>query len=239
MFKLDFQTFVQYLIICSVLENSGKPILGQKQGKNMPQTLTRRQQQVLEFIESCINERGYPPTMREIGEHLGIRSTNGVNDHLKALKRKGFIVRDDMKSRALRPVAGSGNYVDIPIVGRVAAGQPMLAVENIEDTVKMDRFFIGAFNEVFALKVAGDSMIEDGIFDGDFIFVRKQITANPGEIVVAIIEGDATVKRFFPEGDAIRFQPANSSMQPIYVRKSDFRSVDLIGVVIGVYRKMN
>jgi repressor LexA len=205
----------------------------------MATQLTHRQRQVLDFISTCINERGYPPTMREIGEHMGIRSTNGVNDHLKALERKGYLIRDDMKSRALRPVAGSGQLVSVPIVGRVAAGEPVLAVENIEDTVKLDRFFIGPSQEVFALRVSGESMINDGIYDGDYIFVRKQLTANAGEIVVAIIEGEATVKRYYPEGDRIRFQPANPSMDPIYVRKSDFRSVNLIGVVVGVYRKLS
>jgi repressor LexA len=204
----------------------------------MAAELTRRQQQVLDYINVCIQDRGYPPTMREIGEHMGISSTNGVNDHLKALERKGFLVRDDMKSRALRPVAGSGQWLDVPVVGRVAAGMPVLAVENIEDTVKVDRFFVGPSREVFALRVAGESMIEDGIFDGDYIFVRKQVTADRGDIVVAMIDGEATVKRYFPEGDHIRFQPANSTMEPIFVRSSDFRSVDLLGVVVGVFRKV-
>jgi repressor LexA len=204
----------------------------------MPDSLTRRQQIVLDFINRCIDSRGYPPTLREIGEHMGIRSTNGVNDHLKALARKGFLVRDDMKSRALRPVSGSGQVIEVPVVGQVAAGQPMLAVENIEDTVKIDRFFIGPSREVFALRVKGDSMIEDGIVDGDYIFVRKQLTANTGEIVVAMIEGEATVKRYYPEGDRIRFQPANAAMAPIYVHRADLRSVDIIGVVVGVYRKL-
>ena len=199
---------------------------------------TQRQQQVLDFINNCIHSRGYPPTMREIGEHLGIRSTNGVNDHLKALERKGYLVRDDMKSRALRPVSGSGQWTDVPVLGHVAAGLPLLAVENIEETVRVDRFFLGPSGEVFALKVSGESMIEDGIFDGDYIFVRKQVTAEKGTIVVAMIEGEATVKRYYPEGDQIRFQPANAAMAPIYVRREDFRSVDLIGVVVGVYRRV-
>ena len=207
-------------------------------GRHMPSELTSRQQQVLDFINGCIQERGYPPTMREIGEHMGIRSTNGVNDHLKALERKGHLVRDDMKSRALRPIAGPGQWVDVPVLGRVAAGMPMLAVENVEDTVRVDRFFIGASREVFALRVSGDSMIEDGIFDGDYIFVRKQVTADTGDIVVAMIDGEATVKRFHPEGERIRFQPANQAMDPIYVRQTDFRSVDLLGVVVGVFRKV-
>jgi len=205
----------------------------------MRTTLTRRQEEVLGFIQHCIEARGYPPTLREIGEHLGISSTNGVNDHLKALERKGFLARDDMKSRALRPVGGSGQIAEVPLLGRVAAGLPALATENVEDTVKIDRFFIGPTREVFALRVKGDSMIEDGIYDGDFIFVRKQLNAEPGEIVVAMIGDEATVKRFYPEKDRIRFQPANSTMEPIYVHRSDFRSVDILGVVVGVYRRMN
>src|SRR5512146_1539882 len=107
------------------------------------EALTDRQKEVLDFINRSITERGYPPTLREIGEHMGIRSTNGVNDHLKALERKGVLTRDDMKSRALRPVAGTGQIVDVPLVGRVAAGQPALAFENVEDTVRIDRFFLG------------------------------------------------------------------------------------------------
>jgi repressor LexA len=208
--------------------------------------LTDRQREILEFITSSIGARGYPPTLREIGTHFGIRSTNGVNDHLRALEKKGYLQREDLKSRALRPVNAMGKplesdseVVDIPLLGRVAAGVPLLAVENMNETVRVDRFFIGQSREVFALRVKGDSMIEDGIFDGDYIFVRKQLQANKGETVVAMIEGEATVKRYYPEGDVIRFQPANATMEPIYVRKRDFKSVNLLGIVIGVYRKMS
>ena len=127
-------------------------------------------------------------------------------------------------------------------MGRVAAGPPSLALENVEDTVHVDRFFLGRHKTVdgqlFALRVKGESMIDDGIYDGDFIFVRKQLNANKGDIVVAMIEGEATVKRFYPEGDRIRFQPANETMDPIYVRRDEFRSVDLLGIVVGVYRRM-
>jgi repressor LexA len=214
--------------------------------------LTDRQKEVLDFIQESILARGYPPTLREIGERMGIRSTNGVNDHLKALEKKGYLAREDLKSRALRPLrlphgsakavpAGTGDdTIEIPVVGRVAAGQPLLAVENVEDTVRVDRFFLGTApaREVFALRVKGDSMIEDGILDGDFIFVRKALSAERGDIVVALIEDEATVKRYYPEGDVIRFQPANSSMQPIMVRRRDWKSVNLIGVVVGVYRKI-
>lgn len=201
--------------------------------------LTERQREVLDFISGSINRCGYPPTLREIGSHFGIRSTNGVNDHLRALEKKGYLHREDLKSRALRPIMASSQTVDVPVLGRVAAGQPLLAVRNYEDTVKVDRFFIGQTREVFALRVKGESMIEDGIFDGDYVFVRKQLQANSGEVVVAMIGDEATVKRYYPEGDSIRFQPANASMQPIVVRKRDFRSVNLIGVVIGVYRKLH
>jgi repressor LexA len=209
--------------------------------------LTDRQREILEFITQSIRERGYPPTLREIGLQFGIRSTNGVNDHLRALEKKGHLQREDLKSRALRPVGPRGpvrsptrdeDMAEIPVIGRVAAGAPLLAVENIEDTVKVDRFFIGQTKEVFALRVKGDSMIEDGIFDGDYIFVRKQLQANRGDIVVAMINDEATAKRYYPEGDTIRFQPANAAMQPILVRKRDFKAVNLIGLVVGVYRKM-
>ncbi|MDB4980792.1 MAG: transcriptional repressor, LexA family [Myxococcales bacterium] len=215
--------------------------------------LTDRQRAILTFISQSIDERGYPPTLREIGEHFGIRSTNGVNDHLRALEKKGHLQREDLKSRALRPVgpaptlaargdAPAVDVVEIPVIGRVAAGLPLLAVENVQDTVHVDRFFIGQTREVFALRVKGESMIEDGIFDGDYIFVKKQLQASRGDIVVAMISGpsgdEATVKRYYPEGDTIRFQPANAAMQPIIVKKKDFRSVNLIGIVVGVYRKM-
>lgn len=228
----------------------------------MPDLLTDRQQQILDFIAESINARGFPPTLREIGEHFGIRSTNGVNDHLKALEKKGHLRREDLKSRAMRPVAmanvvslaerrrpignavpfedlsGEADLCEIPIIGRVAAGQPILAVENVSDTVRIDRMLVGGHRDVFGLRIVGESMIEDGIFDGDYVFVKKTPTARSGEIVVAMIEGEATVKRYYPEGERIRFQPANSNMEPIIVRKSDFRSVDIIGIVVGVYRRL-
>jgi len=200
--------------------------------------LTERQQMVLDFIKSSIEERGYPPTLREIGRFMGIRSTNGVNDHLKALERKGWITREDLKSRALRPVETSSHIVEVPILGRVAAGQPLLAVENIEGNVKVDRFFIGQSREVFALRVQGDSMIEDGIHDGDFIFVRKQLHAERGDVVVAMIDDEATVKYFHPEKDMIRLEPANPACSPIVVRKEDFRPTQILGVVVGLYRRI-
>ena len=211
--------------------------------------LTDRQAQALKYITDCLVDRGYPPTLREIGEHMGIKSTNGVNDHLKALERKGYLQREELKSRALRPIdvfdaANSRpdrDDVEVPILGSVAAGAPILAEENVTDRVVVDRQFLGAVKheEVFGLVIKGDSMIEDGIFDGDYIFVRKQSTASPGEIVVVMIDGEATCKRFFHEGNRIRLQPANATMTPIYVANDEFRQVGILGKVVGVYRRLH
>ncbi len=197
---------------------------------------------VLEFITLSISDRGYPPTLREIGSHMGIRSTNGVNDHLRALERKGYLKREDMKSRALRPVnvdknPESNNVVEVPVVGRVAAGEPVLAEQNIEETISIDRYFIGRQRDVFALKVQGDSMIDAGINEGDTILVRKQLHANRNEIAVVLIGEEATVKYYQPEPDFIRLQPANDAYAPIIVRKEDFLPTQILGIVIGLYRK--
>jgi repressor LexA len=213
------------------------------------QGLTQRQQMVLDFIRQSITDRGYPPTLREIGARMGIRSTNGVNDHLRALERKGYLTREDMKSRALRPTALPGDaeaieaanddsMAEIQILGRVAAGLPLLAEENVIDTVKIDRGLLKGGREVFGLKVQGDSMIDAGILSGDYIFVRKQITAARGDIVVALIGDEATVKYYYPEKDYVRFQPANKTMAPILVRAIDFRPTMLIGLVVGVFRRL-
>jgi repressor LexA len=224
------------------------------------QGLTHRQQMVLEYIRRSITDRGYPPTLREIGAHMGIRSTNGVNDHLRALERKGYLTREDMKSRALRPSdmggvpgvadAANGNddmstvaqederLVEVPVVGRVAAGLPILAEQNVVDTVRIDRMLVRGGKDVFALRVQGESMIEAGIHDGDYIFVRKQPTAARGDIVVALLGDEATVKYYFPEKDRVRLQPANAQMAPIYVLASDFKQSMILGVVVGVYRKL-
>lgn len=224
------------------------------------QGLTQRQQMVLDFIRQSIVDRGYPPTLREIGARMGIRSTNGVNDHLRALERKGYLTREDMKSRALRPTnidhhanggpplagldglvepaANDTDLVEIPVVGRVAAGLPLLAEEHVIDTVRIDRNLVKGGREVFGLRVHGDSMIDAGILNGDYIFVKKQLTANRGDIVVALISDEATVKYYFPEKDQVRFQPANKNMAPIYVRAADFKPTMLLGVVVGVFRRV-
>lgn len=221
------------------------------------QGLTQRQQMVLDFIRQSIQDRGYPPTLREIGARMGIRSTNGVNDHLRALERKGYLKREDMKSRALRPTdlgtvelpgmsrgdvvpanIDDANLVEVKVLGRVAAGLPLLAEEHVIDTVKIDRGLLKGGRELFGLRVQGDSMIDAGILSGDYIFVRKQLTANRGDIVVALIGDEATVKYYFPEKDYVRFQPANKEMAPILVRAADFRPTMLLGVVVGVFRKL-
>jgi repressor LexA len=190
---------------------------------------------------------------------MGIRSTNGVNDHLRALERKGYLRREDMKSRALKlvdmnatikesvpendaaPLADeslSDELVEVQILGRVAAGLPLLAEENVVDTVKIDRMLVRGGRDVFGLRVTGDSMIEAGIFSGDYIFVRKQSAADRGDIVVALIGDEATVKYYYPERDYVRFQPANAKMAPILVRATDFRATMLLGKVVGVYRRV-
>ena len=207
--------------------------------------LTKRQAQTLDFIRQSIEERGYPPTLREIGESMGIRSTNGVNDHLRALERKGYLRREDMKSRALRlvskepePTAADDGSLEVQILGRVAAGLPLLAEENVVDSVRVDRMLVRGGRDVFGLRVQGDSMINAGILNGDYIFVRKQASADRGEIVVALIGDEATVKYYFPEKDYVRFQPANKAMAPILVRAMDFKPTMLLGVVVGVFRKL-
>ena len=214
---------------------------------------------VLQYIESSISQRGYPPTLREIGNHMGIRSTNGVNDHLRALERKGYLAREDMKSRALRPTRngsatnGAGNgasnvvqlfaaeddMIEVPILGRVAAGQLAEAMEQREDTVRVDRMLLGGARDVFGLRISGESMIKAGINDGDYVFVRKQIEAHRGDIVIALVGEEATCKYFYPESDRIRLVPANDTMTDIVINKQDWRTTQILGVVVGLYRKMN
>ena len=212
--------------------------------------LTSRQRAVLDFITTSIDRRGYPPTLREIGNHLNIRSTNGVNDHLRALERKGYLTREDMKSRTLRPTdlayseigkqppANDVDMVEIPIVGSVAAGALQEAIESPSDSVRIDRMLIGGGRDVFGLKVRGDSMIDAGIHDGDYVFVRKQLTAERGEVIVALVGEEATCKYYFPEREHIRLQPANDQMAPILIPKNDWRTTQVLGVVVGVYRRL-
>jgi repressor LexA len=218
------------------------------------QKLTDRQQMVLKYIESSITERGYPPTLREIGNFMGIRSTNGVNDHLRALERKGYLAREDMKSRALRPTRNSDgegpsrgtltaveldDMIEVPILGRVAAGQLTEAIQQPEDTVRVDRMMVGGARDVFGLRVSGESMIDAGIHDGDYVFVKKQIEARKGEIIVALVGDEATCKYYYPEADHIRLVPANETMRDIVIPKNDWRSTHVLGVVVGLYRRLH
>jgi len=206
--------------------------------------LTDRQRQVLEFIKSETRRNGYPPTVRDIGAAVGLSSSSTVHAHLDALENKGLIRRDPSKPRALEvldrdksvtplPVAAPrGNVVDLPLVGSVAAGTPTLAAENIETTMSLPTEIVRD-DSTFVLRVKGESMIDAGILDGDFVVVHSQPTAVNGEIVVAQIEDEATVKRFFREPDRIRLQPENSTMEPIYAR-----DVTVLGKVTAVFRRM-
>lgn len=201
---------------------------------------------ILEFIRRSIRDRGYPPTLREIGAQMGIRSTNGVSDHLRALERKGHLRREDMKSRALRPVDEAlpenddaidpPDVLSVPLVGRVAAGMLSEAVENIERQIMMDPSLLKGGGETFALRVRGDSMIEAGINDGDILFVKRQSSANKGEIVVALVGDEATVKRYFPERDQVRLQPENHRMAPIIVPRRELGSFRILGIAVGLFR---
>ena len=201
--------------------------------------MTGRQQQILDFIRSEIHRRGFPPSVREIGEAVGLSSSSTVHSHLAALETKGLLRRDPSKPRALevldyRDTERGIDYGDVravPLVGQVAAGVPLLAAENIEGTMSLPAELSG--DQAFILKVRGDSMIEAGILDGDFVVVRQQRAADNGDIVVAMVEDDATVKRFFREADRVRLQPENSTMEPIYAR-----DVSVLGKVVALFRRI-
>ncbi|HHU32298.1 MAG: transcriptional repressor LexA [Zhaonellaceae bacterium] len=197
--------------------------------------LNKRQQDILEFIQRNIQRKGYPPSVREIGEAVGLSSSSTVHGHLNQLEEKGYIRRDPTKPRAIEILNGPYSLktmVQVPLVGRITAGNPILAVENIEDTFPLPLELVGT-NDVFMLTVSGESMIEAGIMDGDFLIVKKQSFANNGDIVVALLNDEATVKRFFREKNTIRLQPENRYMEPIYARE-----VTILGKVIGLYRNI-
>lgn len=211
----------------------------------MAQKVTKRQQAVLDCIEACIREKGYGPTVREVCQTLGLSSPSTVHVHLKALEDKGYIKRDPLKSRSIAltyPIedapspavlaATYSNLVNVPLVGDVAAGSPILAEENITDTMTLPTDIVGDAPS-FMLSVRGESMIEAGINDGDYVVVKEQPVANNGDIVVAIVDDGATVKRFYKEADHIRLQPENSTMDPIIV--SD---CSIAGKVVAVFRRL-
>ena len=199
--------------------------------------LTDKQQQILEFIKHRILEKGYPPAVREICQAVHLRSTSSVHSHLETLERKGYIRRDPTKPRAIEIIDDDFNLarreiVHIPIVGTITAGEPILAVENIEDYFPMQPDFISS-RDTFMLHVRGESMINAGIMDGDLVIVQQQPTADNGDIVVAMIDDSATVKRFYKEDGHYRLQPENDAMDPIVVPE-----VSVIGKVIGLCRSM-
>lgn len=202
----------------------------------MRKDISPRQKQVLAYIEDHIAERGYPPTVREIGKGVNLSSSSTVHAHLKALEDAGLIKREAILTRAIKPISSDAtihaNITEVPVLGRIAAGQPILATEDVEEMFPLPYDFL-AGGEGFMLRVKGDSMVEDGIRDGDLVIVRKQETADNGDVIVAMIENEATVKRFFKENGRIRLQPANSAMEPIYTY-----NVVILGKVVGLIRRM-
>ena len=218
--------------------------------KKDPNALNKREKAILKFIEKSIKNNGYPPSVREIGKSVGLKSTATVHGYLASLEEKGYIKKESQKGRTLKLLKGglddelenqmeiqkevytSREMVDVPVIGKITAGEPILAVENVTDTFPIPLDFVGT-SESFMLTVRGESMIEAGILDGDYILVRKQKTATNGEIVVALIEDEATVKTFYKEKDHIRLQPENCTLDPIIVP-----NCEILGKVVGVFRKM-
>ncbi|MBF0708531.1 MULTISPECIES: transcriptional repressor LexA [Bacillales] len=204
--------------------------------------LSKRQQDILDFIKVEVKQKGYPPSVREIGEAVGLASSSTVHGHLARLEKKGYIRRDPTKPRAIE-VLGLDETIDIPrqhtvnvpVIGKVTAGQPITAIENVEEYFPLPEQFAQDEEHTFILVIEGDSMIEAGIYNGDMVIVKQQPTANNGDIVVAMTdEAEATVKRFFKESNYFRLQPENSSMEPIILD-----SVSILGKVIGVFRSIH
>ncbi len=201
--------------------------------------LSKKQFEVLNFIKTEISKKGYPPSVREICDAVRLKSTSTVHGHLERLEKKGYIRRDPTKPRAIEVLDGNSSLyprkemVDLPVVGKVTAGQPILAQENIDDIFPVPVDFVGNAN-AFVLVVKGDSMINAGIYDGDYVIVRQQSVARNGEIVVALLQDEATVKTFYKEKDYYRLQPENPYLLPIITKE-----LSILGKVIGVFRKIN
>ena len=200
------------------------------------QGISTKQLQILEYLKSEVRQKGYPPSVREICNAVNLKSTSTVHGHLTRLEKKGYIRRNPTKPRAIEILDSEFNknkdsFVSVPIVGNITAGSPILAVENIEDTFPIPSEYVHN-DSVFMLKVRGESMIGAGIYDKDLILVRQQKDAKNGDIVVALIEDSATVKRFFKEKEYVRLQPENPAMSPIYIKE-----VSILGIVIGLFRK--
>ncbi|GAA0766317.1 transcriptional repressor LexA [Clostridium subterminale] len=194
-----------------------------------------KQSEIYEFIKNQVNTKGYPPSVREICEAVNLSSTSTVHGHLTRLEKKGLIRRDPTKPRAIELLQEPHNkkeMIDIPIIGKVTAGIPILAQESIEDYLTIPLDFVNSTNELFILKVQGDSMIEAGIHDKDLAIIEKTSIASNGDIIVALIENEATIKRFFKEDGHIRLQPENSTMEPIIVD-----NCKILGKLSGIYRK--
>lgn len=201
--------------------------------------LSKKQLEILNFIIESVSKKGYPPAVREICEAVGLKSTSTVHGHLTKIEQKGYIKRDPTKPRAIEIIDTFANEPSfdmntsyVPVVGQVTAGQPILAVENLEENFPVPSEFM-ADGDYFMLRIAGDSMIEAGILDKDFVLVKQQKDAHNGDTIVALIEDSATVKTFYKESDKIRLQPENSTMDPMY-----FESIEILGLVKGVFRKM-
>lgn len=206
--------------------------------------ITDRQKEILDFIQDYVDFNGYPPTYREIGKKFNIASTFGVKRHIDALIKKGFLNSSgNNQSRTLSlvinndPIKRNEKILEIPVVGRVAAGQPVLAEENIEGSLTIDRNFIGGKTECFGLKVRGDSMINAGILEGDLVIIQPQKEAQNGDIIVALLEDEATMKRFEIENGKIQLIPENEKYEPILVNNPE--NFSIIGKVIGVFRSYN
>jgi repressor LexA len=199
--------------------------------------LTKRQQEIFDFVKRHVGEHGYPPTVRDIGKAIGLTSSSTVHAHLANLEKLGVLRRDPTKPRAIEVLVGKAKAAvgpsGLPVVGQVAAGQPVLADENIEEYVEVPALAGGEEGE-FVLRVKGDSMKDVGIYEGDHVVVRRQDTAANGEIVVALVGDEATVKRFFREDDHVRLQPENAALEPIRSR-----DVQVLGRVVGVCRRMS
>jgi repressor LexA len=202
----------------------------------MYEDLTGIQIKIFEFIRDELSKRGYPPSVREIGETVGLSSTSSVHHQLSKLEEKGYIRRDRLKPRAieilkLNPFASKNDIVEVPLIGTIAAGNPITAFEDYEQTFPLPADFIKN-NTCFMLMVKGNSMVEAGIYDGDYVIIRQQSSAINGEIVAALIEDEATIKTFYKEEDGIRLQPENPTMEPIFSK-----NVTILGIVIGLFRK--
>jgi repressor LexA len=202
--------------------------------------LTATQEKVFNFLKDYLLEKGFPPTLREIASHFGLRGPKAPQKTLTILERKGYIRKVPGVSRAIEildyPQFSLTHILSVPIVGKVKAGEPILAVENIEGYINLDRSLISS-RDVFLLRVVGDSMIDAHIQDGDFALVKPQPHVENGEIVVALIEDEATIKRIFQKRDLIRLEPANPKMEPIVVKKGE-KKVTIVGKVVGIFRKI-